>query len=739
MRPEDEELIRTVAGLAPDRVAARRAADGALAVDKELWGKLVELGLTAIAVPAEMGGAGAGFAEEVLVAETLARAVAPVPTIGAMLASHVLGAGSSEALPLVKELCRGEIIVAALPVTGHYPPDLRVAGDRISGSLTRLIDASAATKLLVPIDGQWWALLADHAGATRTIENTLDPTRPLTTFELVDVPGVAVSALPTQDVLQLAWTLLAAEAIGVSAVALELSREYASERRQFGQPIGRFQAIKHKLADMLIAIEGARSALYGAVTSQRDGVPPARAAQMAKAVATAAAPYILGEAVQIHGAIGNSWEHDLHLLMRRAKFCHLALGSADDHVALIAEDLLSQPVTRSRRGGLDSVLHLEPEDRDFLAELREWLDEHATRERLQEVRAGGIPARCSWQAEMAEGGWSGIHWPVQFGGRGANFIQQVLYHSEVAERGIPPLIGNRGLSQVGPTLIAHGTAEQKAHFLEATRRADILWASGFSEPGAGSDLAALRTRAVVDGDEVVVNGHKVWTTGAHFSDYLYTLVRTGPLVPKHAGISCVLIPIDAEGVTVRPIRRMNGLAEFNEVFLDDVRVPLDNVIGAIDQGWRVTKTTLAHEHMTNFLGSQLRQMYLVERLIRKLAQLEHDEKRINHAIRRRATQAWINSQLLRLHGLRNVTRVVQGQDPGAEGSIMKLAGQEEERRIYELLVDLEGANGLTDLRAGMNYLGARAATVGGGTSEIHRNKIAERVLGMPRDLWADEG
>jgi alkylation response protein AidB-like acyl-CoA dehydrogenase len=279
---------------------------------------------------------------------------------------------------------------------------------------------------------------------------------------------------------------------------------------------------------------------------------------------------------------------------------------------------------------------------------------------------------------------------------------------------------------------------QKARFLERTRRAEILWATGFSEPGSGSDLASLRTRGALDGDHIVINGQKTWTTSAHIADYLYTLVRTGPLKPKHAGISCVLVPLRSEGVDIRPIRRMSGPAEFNEVFLDNVRVPVENIVGAVNDGWRVTKTTLSHEHMTNFLGTQLRQTYFVESLVRQLAKVERDRGSVDHALRRRIAQTWINSQLLQIHGLRNITKVVEGQDPGAEGSIMKLFGQEEERRIYELALDLQGPTGLFDDRAGKNYLGARAATVGGGTSEVHRNKIAERVLGMPRDLWADE-
>lgn len=745
MTPEQEDIVRSLKRLVPDRTAARSTAEGAPAVDRELWRKLAELGLTAISVPAALGGSGGSLEDETIVAASLAEMVAPVPTATAFVAGHILAAGEGPAASaLTQALAEGSrIIVACLSASAGLPPGLAIHGTngsaRLSGVACDVIDGAGADVLLVPVDGKWWAVETDDPAVERSELKCLDSTRALSTITFRDAPAQVVSSFSPENALLLAWTLLAAESSGVAAAALEMSTKYAAERRQFGQPIGRFQAIKHKLSDGLITVEGARSAVMAAVTSQRNGVLEMRAARLAKSVATAAGTAVAHEAVQIHGAIGNTWEHDLHLLLRRAKFCQLALGSSDSHLDRLAADLMESPPERARaRSNVSNDLRLEPEDRVFLEELQAWLDENATPERLREVMAGGIPARQEWQGTMADAGWVGIHWPKAHKGRGASFVQQVLYHSELAARGLPPLVGNRGLSQVGPTLIAHGTEDQRARFLEATRRADILWATGFSEPGSGSDLASLRTRGVVEGDEIVINGQKTWTTSAHFSDYLYTLVRTGPLVPKHGGISCVLVPLRSPGVTIRPIRRMSGPAEFNEVFLDDVRVPLENVVGQINRGWQVTKTTLSHEHMTNFLGSQLRQSYFVEGLVRRLANRERESGDVDGALRRRAAQAWCNTHLLRLHGLRNITKVVEGQDPGAEGSIMKLFGQEEERRIYELAVDLQGAAGLYDERATRNYLGARAATVGGGTSEVHRNKIAERVLGMPRDPWADE-
>ena len=746
---EREEVVRTLRRLMPDRSAARRAFERGARFDIALWNEIAGLGLTGAALPEHLGGAGVGVAEEAAFAETLAYAVAPLPVTAVFVAAHILGIGEgaqNEALALA--LSSGERIVgAALAAdrtsSGTLAVDEADGRAWITGELGLVLDGAALDVLLVHCDDRWWAVEAGADGVERVEPRSLDSTRRLASISFQRAPAVPVSALPFEDALAVAWTLLAAESVAVSQAALDLSTEYSLTRRQFGEPIGRFQAIKHKLADCLVAVEGARSALAGAVHSAANGTPELRAARLAKIVSSGAGVQVTHEAIQIHGAIGTTWEHDLHLLLRRAKSLQHMLGSDDLHLDILGRELVEEAGERRRAGArgqaqsLEDEVSLQDDDRDFIASFRAWLDEHATKDKLEELRTRDVPTLQAWQAEMADGGWAGIHWPKEYGGRDATFMQQVLYHSEIAARGLPPLIGNRGLSLYAPTLIVHGTAEQKARFVEATRRGDILWSTGFSEPGAGSDLASLRTRGVVEGDEIVINGQKTWTTGAQFNHWLYTLIRTGPLEPKHAGLSCVLIPLDTAGLTVRPIRRLNGDHHFNEVFFDDVRVPLSNLVGSLNDGWKVTKTTLAHEHSTNFIGAQQRQAFLVERLVGQLARREAAAG-VDHGLRRRMAQAWINTQLLRLHGLRNITNIREQGEPGAEGSVLKLFGQEEERRVYELQVDIHGAEGLTQERLDRVYLGARTATIGGGTSEVHRNKIAERVLGMPRDPWADD-
>jgi alkylation response protein AidB-like acyl-CoA dehydrogenase len=350
-----------------------------------------------------------------------------------------------------------------------------------------------------------------------------------------------------------------------------------------------------------------------------------------------------------------------------------------------------------------------------------------------------------WQAKLADNRWVGIHWPSEHGGRDASIVQQVIYHSVMTSRRAPHIIGNRGLSVTGPTIIVHGTDEQKALFLPRILRADDLWCTGFSEPNAGSDLASLRTSARVDGDQLVVNGSKIWTSDATFGDWMYTLVRTDSSSNKHQGITCVLIPLDAEGVTVRPIRRMTGAEGFAQVFLDEVHVPLNLVVGPIDQGWGVARTSLAHEHYTNFLAAQIRFARSGDEVL-ELARHVSDvtgRPRIEEPwIRGALARQWAVAQLIRVNGLRNVGRVLADGEPGPEGSIMKLFGQEAEKDLHELAIDILGPYGTLDRGAKdavaegkwvYRYLSTRPSTIGGGTSDVQRNVIAEKVLGMPRD------
>ncbi len=722
-----------------DRRAARAALQGDRAAGAELWAFLAEQGLLGLSLPEELGGVGLGLEEEAAVAELLSYFVAPTPLLPSYLAAHLLAAmGGDAASALATELAGGERRVGVCISAGKgFAYGLQADGaGRLSGEIADILDGDGLETLIVSASGGWWAVDAADVAIERV--DTLDGSRPMTHATFSGVAATRLGEAPVEGVEAMAWVILAAEALGTAQASLDLAAEHARTRKQFGQPIGRFQAIKQKLADDLLAVEAARSTLWGAVRAQASGWPEVRAARSAKALATQAAVTVVHDAVQTHGAMGVTWEHDLHLLQRRAKHCQQALGTPERHLAATADGLLDD----ARKGVRASKMaiapsDLAPEDETFIGEFRAWLDEHATPERLAEVNKGGLSASRAWQAEMAEGGWVGTHWPAEYGGRDATFTQQVLYHTELTARGLPRLPGNRGLTIVAPTLIRHGSPEQKK-LLEPTRRADVLWSTAFSEPGAGSDLAGLTTRGVIEGDEMVITGTKIWTSSAHFSDWLYALVRTGPQHPKHQGITAVVMPLKIDGLTIHPIRLNSGRHNFNQLFFDGVRIPLTNVVGPLNEGWtKVNRTSMAHEHFTNFLGTHASYANVIDHILKKLAERETEDG-VDHDLRRRTAISWITVQLLKLNGMRSVVRIQAGEDPGAEGSIQKLLGQEEEKRLFELALDVMGPAALTNSRWGRLYLSARAATIGGGTSEIHRNKLAERVLGLPRDLWADD-
>ncbi|MEB3071469.1 acyl-CoA dehydrogenase family protein [[Mycobacterium] vasticus] len=405
---------------------------------------------------------------------------------------------------------------------------------------------------------------------------------------------------------------------------------------------------------------------------------------------------------------------------------------------------------QSALGELD--IDMSDADTAFADEWSTWLDTHlpAMHSRLAEADSAATKAALSreWQSLMAAGKWAAITWPSEFGGRNATARQQLLFYLTSADRRVPPLAGRIGLNLCGPTLIAHGTPEQRQRFLSPMLDGRHVWCQGFSEPGAGSDLASLRTRGVIDGDDLLITGQKIWTSGAQQSDWMFALVRTDPDAPKRHGISFVLVPMNADGVDIRPIRQMSGDAGFSGVFLDEVRVPLTNVVGKLNDGWNVTRTTLANERAILFMGQQLA---LTATLRKSIALAKTPDPHGNRAaddpeLRDRIAQAWIDVELVRLNGMRNLAKVLSGNEPGPEGSMSKLFGQHVEQHLHELALDLGGEFGILDRGAAdapdggkwaLGWLRTRASTIGGGTSEIQRNVLAERILGQPRDPWAD--
>jgi alkylation response protein AidB-like acyl-CoA dehydrogenase len=379
-------------------------------------------------------------------------------------------------------------------------------------------------------------------------------------------------------------------------------------------------------------------------------------------------------------------------------------------------------------------------DDSFRAELREWLAVHAppvvevaaTREEAEALR--------EWQRTLHSGRWVGVHWPVEYGGRAASLGQVAIYNAELARAGAPPILGRAGVTLVGPTLMAHGSEEQRARWMSRILGADDVWCQLFSEPGAGSDLASLSTRAQKSGGVYRVTGQKVWSSYATYADMGIALVRTDPAVAPHKGISMLAIPMDARGVDVRPLRQMTGESEFNEVFLDDVKVPVENLIGPENEGWRVANTTLANERGASFIWrEQVLHEVAIDALSRACAR---GGRARDPLVRQRLARSWIDVELFRLHNARTLARLERGDEIGAESSIVKLFWAEMSQRFAETATDVLGPATLLmadDERAvecgdwARALLATRANSIMGGTSEIQRNIIAERILGLPRE------
>jgi alkylation response protein AidB-like acyl-CoA dehydrogenase len=392
---------------------------------------------------------------------------------------------------------------------------------------------------------------------------------------------------------------------------------------------------------------------------------------------------------------------------------------------------------------------LTPEQEAFRHDLRAWLAANVTHEartlrHLQpQASEEDLHFLKSWQQQVHAGGWTGISWPKEYGGRGASLVERMIFDQEMAAAKAPALLNVLGLEIVGPTIIVHGTEAQKQAHLANILSGKEIWSQGYSEPNSGSDLASLRTRAVDQGDYFQVTGQKVWTSLALYADWCLLLVRTDPDAPKHQGLSCLLVDMKSPGVTVKPLRTLTGDSEFNEVFFEDVRVPKANLLGELNQGWRVIVTSLMFERQGLSFYFTFMQKRYYEDLEATARGTTRYGKPATHdpQTRQKLAQAYIECELLKLNNYRSLTRLLRGNPPGPEGSLPKLQWADTNQRMQELAVDLQGPYGqlyagdgraLLDGYWQYGFLRARANSIEGGTSEIQRNIIAERVLGMPK-------
>jgi acyl-CoA dehydrogenase len=386
-----------------------------------------------------------------------------------------------------------------------------------------------------------------------------------------------------------------------------------------------------------------------------------------------------------------------------------------------------------------------PDEAAFRATAREWLSANAIPKGSPEDFSAGHFAgdmspdeyvkRCRWwQGQLFEGGWAGISWPKAFGGRGGKSIEEAIFGEEQGKWGVSVGVFAVAFGMVAPTLMQHAREDQQARFLAPMLRGEELWCQLFSEPDAGSDLASLQTRAVRDGEEFVVNGQKVWTSNAQHSEWGILIARTDPDAPRHRGITYFVVDMGTPGIEIRPLRQMNGEAHFNEVFLSDVRVPAANVVGEVDDGWKVAVTTLSNERVAIAGGSGLSDPERLLQLARTLGVTS------DPLFRQRFAQIWSRSEVIRFLRLRSRTALSQGRRPGPEASVMKLAYARYVKQLGDLAVGMQGAHGQLDhpdARVGgmfqQKWINAVQSSIGGGTDEIQRNIVGERVLGLPRE------
>ena len=386
---------------------------------------------------------------------------------------------------------------------------------------------------------------------------------------------------------------------------------------------------------------------------------------------------------------------------------------------------------------------LTEQEQTFRDNLRQWLQENLPEGWGDTVyepvdMQEKIAFLKEWSRRLHEAGYAGLNWPKEYGGAGATLMEQVIFNEEVARFKAPTPYNGIATGMVGPTLIEVGTEEQKQRYLSGMLNCEEIWCQGYSEPGSGSDLASLQTRAVQDGDEFVINGQKVWTSHAHDAAFCFLLTRTDPDVPKHKGLTCFIVDMKSAGITVRPLKQITGESEFNEVFFENVRVPRENMVGDLNNGWMVGIGLLMHERATTSILAQAN----VQVLVKDLMQLAREQGRADDPIiRQRLSQLYIESEAIKGFGYRNLTKRLRGLPPGPEGSAHRLSLTLLVQRAQELAMELQGPysqimhgsqRSIQDGTWQFSFLRSRSSTIAGGTAEIQRNIIAERVLGLPK-------
>ncbi|GAB3007237.1 acyl-CoA dehydrogenase [Mycobacterium bourgelatii] len=696
------ELVRDWARAAasgePATAASRQIEQGNADAWRPVFTGLAELGLLGVAVPEEHGGGGATIEDLCAMVEESAKALVPGPVATTALATLVVGDPE-----LLAALASGQR-VAGVALKGDVRFDQ--ATSRASGTAAFALGAVPDGVVLLPAGADW--LLVDGADDGVTVEplSATDFSRPLGRVVLTDAPATVVAGERIED---LAAALLAAEAAGITRWALDTAVAYAKVREQFGKPIGSFQAIKHICAEMLCRAEQAEVAAADAARAATEPREAGEARQFAIAAALAAALGIAAakanvkDCIQVLGGIGCTWEHDAHLYLRRAYSIGRFLGGTEHWLRRVTA--LTQDGVR-RRLGVD-LSGVEGQRAEIAAAVAE---------------VAALPEEKR-QVALADAGLLAPHWPPPYG-RGAGPAEQLLIDQELAAAGVvrPDLVIGWWAA---PTILEHGTPEQIERFVPATLRGEFFWCQLFSEPGAGSDLASLRTKAVRTDGGWLLTGQKVWTSAAHKAAWGVCLARTDPDAPKHKGISYFLVDMKSPGIEIRPLREITGDSLFNEVFLDNVFVPDELVVGKINDGWRLARTTLANERVAMATGTALGNP--MEELLAVLAELDLDvaqQDRLARLILLAQSGALLDQRIAQL--------AVGGHDLSSQSSVRKLIGVRYRQELAEFTMDVSEGGGLVRNRAVFDFLNTRCLTIAGGTEQILLTVAAERLLGLPR-------
>ncbi len=690
------------------RAAARALLEGAEETRPEFWSELADLGWLGLHLPEKFGGSGYGMPELVVVVEEMGRGIAPGGFVPTVIASAVINAAAqpAEKKKFLPGLADGTT-TAAVALGGN----VKIAGGKASGSAGVVLGAALADLLVVKTATSIAIVDARADGVRVTTPQNIDPTRTASRVTLDNVDATVIRR-GARTLLDYARLIIAAEAVGVARETTVMAAEYAKVRTQFGRPIAVYQGVKHHCANMLVATELATCAVWDAArAADHDAAQFSLTAAIAAGLALPAADMCVNLNQQVHGGIGFTWEHDAHLYMRRATALESVLNANDALVA--TTDLTRTGVKRSRN------VDLPPEAEPIRAEVQAFVN-----------KVKGLAGSELRDALIAEG-YAMPHWPKPWG-RGAGAIEQLVIEQEFGAAGVKkPQYGITGW--VILTLIQYATEDQVARFVKPALRQEAIWCQLFSEPDAGSDAAGIKTKATrVDGGWLV-NGQKVWTSGAHASGFGLATVRTNPAVPKHDGITTMVIDMHAEGVEVRRLKMPTGNSEFNEVFFNDVFVPDDDVVGPVDGGWTVARATLGNESVSIGGGQGGGTGASADLLI---PALDANPERLAGGAVRIGRYLAINEAMAVLN-LRSAHRAVAGVGPGAEGAITKLVLSEQGHEAAAMLTELNAGDAAfldgPGMMSGMLVLMHRGMSIAGGTSEIKRNQIGERILGLPRD------